>query len=921
MSRKHLALYTALLLLLALATYVYYRRTLAAAPFDPYALVPDDAVLVLSTHDHPALLRHLQETELWDNLTAVRYFQQAAGHLALADSLAGGNARRRNGLLGLLGHKLVISSLHVTGPGEFDVLYQIPLSRVSEYRQVRSLLETLGRDPRYRLSTRDYEDQELTVLTEQRSEFSLTVLNYRNHLLISANSGLVEAVVRRLAHSEAPTVLAAFSSTDLLKLRGVDATLLVNYRRLPQFLDVLFRPDVHGQFDQLTGLVSQGLLGVKLVGSRVQLQGFSNPETVAGTLQQRLREQPAQPLLQCAGLLSTRTALLLHLAASPARTWPRIGRPLVDSSGYSGALDSLRATFGGEMAVGYVAAATAGSRPGRLAFVRCPAPARTAAWLARLRRLDGSSPAFTRVGPYEVHPVGFPEATVLGPLLAPAQPQAVEVRSGAGALVGNYLVLADEQTLSGYLADVVAGRTWAQSPSQVSFLQETLPRARLSIFVDTRNSWNALLGVLTEERRAGLLRNEALFKRFPQMALQLVPADNEAAPDAQYYTQLLLRRPDLGPALAQPGGAAANGRVLAFQHALVGTPALLPVVGTRIPAVVVQDSANTLHFVSADNAVLWSDTLAGPAVSVALLPAGGGVPGGLLLGAGHRLHLLANDGREVLPFPLNLPDTVRIAAVLAATSPSAPARLLAVTAGNDLVLLDAKGRLFAGWQPKQLDFPLAGQPAVLSVSGRDVVLVPLQNGYVYAYDAQGSLLPGFPLSVGARLAGDVLVQAGSTLSRTHLTLVNQHGELVVFTLSGDILSRRRVATWSRTARFRLVPDHRGRTFVVTRDDQNQLDVYLPGQPAPLLTQRFVTSGEKPVQFFDFNNGHRLVAITETGPGQVYLYDASGQLLGGAALPSTAPGVGASYDATTDTYQFVRVVGRELRRTELKVTQP
>ena len=90
MSRKLLALLTALLLLLSLATYIYYRRTLAQLPVDPYALVPDDAVFVLSTHDHPALVRHLQETDLWDNLTAVRYFQQAAGHLSLADSLAGG---------------------------------------------------------------------------------------------------------------------------------------------------------------------------------------------------------------------------------------------------------------------------------------------------------------------------------------------------------------------------------------------------------------------------------------------------------------------------------------------------------------------------------------------------------------------------------------------------------------------------------------------------------------------------------------------------------------------------------------------------------------------------------------------------------------------------------------------------------------
>ena len=920
MSRKLLALLTALLLLLSLATYIYYRRTLALVLVDPYALVPDDAVFVLSTHDHPALVRHLQETELWDNLTAVRYFQQAAGHLALADSLAGGNARRRNALLNLLGHKLVITSVHVTGPGKFDVLYQVPLNQVSEYRQVRGLLEILGRDPRYRLTTRLYEGQELNVLTEQRTEHSLTMLNYRNHLLLSTNADLIEAVVRRLAHPDAPTVQAAFSATDLLRVPGTDATLLVNYRRLPLFLDVLFRPDAHGAVDQLTGLVSQGLLSVRLEGRRAQLPGFSTPETARGTLQLRVRGQPAQAL-SMSSVLSTRTALLMHLAANPVRTWPTRHLPGPDSLGRQAALDSLRATLGGEMAVAYLMAATPGSRPGRLALVHSTAPARTAQWLARLRRIDGSSPAFTKVGGYEIHPVSFAEPDVLGPLLAPGQPRQAEatVIAPASALVDSYLVLADEQTLNGYLADVVAGQTWARTPAQVSFLRETLPRARLSIFIDTRNSWNALLGVLTEERRAGLLRNEGLFKRFPQMAFQLVPAENEAAPDAQYFTQLLLRHPNPGPATAQAGGAAANGRVLSFRHRLLGVPTLLPALGTRVPAVVVQDSAYALHYVSAENTVLWSDTLGGPAVGLSLLPAGGGMPGGLLLGAGARLHLLAADGRPVLPFPLHLPDTVHVADLLASpVGDDKPARLLAATAGQALLLLDVRGHLFGGWQPKRLDFPLAGRPALLNVNGRDVVVAPLQNGYVYAYDGAGNLLPGFPLSVGARLTGDIFAQVGSTLSRTHLTVVNHHGELVTFTLGGDVLSRRRVATWSRTALFRLVPDPRGRSYAITREDGNQLDLYLPTLNDPLLTQRFVTSGKRVVQWFDFGAGRHLAAITETAPGQVFLYDSRGWLLGGEALPSTGAGVGLNYDATTDNYQLVRIVGRELRRTELKL---
>ena len=940
MSRKLLALLVAAMLLLTLATYVYYRRTLAAVPVDAYALVPDDAVFVLSTHNHPALVRHLEETQLWDNLTAVRYFQQAAGHVALADSLAGG--RRQGGLLAFLGRKLVVTSMHVTGRHEFDVLYQVPLARVSEYRQARAVLEALGRDARYRLSRRDYEGHELTVLTERGSELSITVLNYRNHIIISANPALVEAVVRRTQHPDAPTVLAPFRDTDLLKLRDIDASLLVNYRRLPGFLDVLLQEGTHGEIDLLAGLASEGLLGLRLAGSRTEMVGFSNPETARGSLHRHVVGQPAQPVA-LAPLLSLRTALVLHLAAAPARAWPLnapapalaalppASSPPANSPAPAAppavlttpaALDSLQRSLGPEMALVYVAAPTAGSRPGRLAFVRCPRPARTARWLGELRRLAGASPAFTRVGPYEVRPIAFDEAAVLGPLLSPAAPD-LRLSNASGrevsTLVDNYLVLSDNKTLTTYLTDLAAGHTWGKTPSQVAFLEQTLPRARLSVFVDTRNSWNALLGALTEERRAGLLRNETLFMRFPQLALQLAPDASEAVPGTQYYTQLLLWHPDQN--LAANPEVAATGSRLAFVRGLAGQPTLLPAAGTRVPAVVVQDSAGVLHFVSAENTLVWSDSLGAPAVGVQLLPAapaGGSAPLALLLGAGNRLHLLGADGREQVPYPFIFPDSVRLGSLQAAPDPNgAPPRLLSVSGGNTLRLLDARGRQYPGWQPKVLDVPLAGEPALISLRSRDVVVVPLQNGYVYAYDQRGDRLPGFPLSMGARLGGGLLAEPGATLGSTRVTLVNQHGELITFSLSGDISRRRRLSTWSRTARFRLVPDQRHASFVVVREEEGRLDVFSPRGGPALLSKTFLTSGPKPVQLFDFGRGHRVLAITEPGPGQVYLFDGQGQALGNEPLPSTGTGVGLSFDGNSGTYQLVRLLGRELRRTDFK----
>ncbi len=935
MSRKLLALLVAALLLLSLATYVYYRRTLASVPIDPYALVPDDAVLVLATRDHPALVRHLQEAGVWDNISGVRYFQQVAGQLALADSLdTGGNpspaTRQRRGLLSLLGRKLVLTSLHITGPGQVDVLYQIPLATVREYRQARGLLETLGRDARYTLSTRDYEGYELQELTANEGGGRLTVLNYRNHLLLSTHAPLVEAAVQRLRlPDDAPTVRAGFGNTDLLRLRDVDATLLLNFRRLPGLLDVLFRPGTHAQLDQAATLAREAFLGLKIEPGQLLLTGLANPETAARSWHQQLRGQPAQPLRTLADVLTLRTALVLAVAGPLAGAPAPIVRADSASQRGAAALDSLRASLGPSLALAYLAAPAPAVAPARLVLARCAAPARAALWLARLRRLNGVSPAFMRMGAFNVYGAGF-TAEQLAPALLPA------VSAGPGAalsaaLVRDYLVLGEPAALQAYLADVAAGQTWSRSAAQVALLQQTLPQARLTVLADTRQAWNALLGYLAEERRAGLLRNESLLKHFPQVAWQLFPPDAAAEgdpaasadPSSQYYAQLVLRRPGQG-ATASAEAAAGSAR---FRSSLVGQPLLLPATPDDLTPAVVADSLGVLRVLnSRENVALWADTLPGPVVA-------GGAPrlvrGRLLLATAHRLHWLSPaDGQQAPGFPLNLPDSVTIAAVATSPAPRPTPHLLLATTADELLLLDASGRQFAGW-PRRLEAPLASPPLLLTVGGRDVVVAALRNGYVYAFTQAGERYPGFPVSAGAQLSGPLLAQPAATLARSVLRLVNQHGELLTLTLSGDITNRRRVATWSRTATFTLVPEANGRpgAFVVVREDGGRLDVYnaAAAATAPLLSRQLLTSGPKPVQWFDFGAGRQVLALTEPGPAQVSLFDGQGRPLGGAGRapvapwPSTGTGIALRYDAARRRYLLVRVLDHELRRDE--VAQP
>ncbi|TGE28902.1 ligand-binding sensor domain-containing protein [Hymenobacter metallicola] len=910
MSQKLLVFLIGLLLVSALGSYVYYRRAVASVPVDPWALVPDDAVFVAATRDHATLVRHLKETQLWDNLTAVRYFQQVEEHVVLVDSIISS----RNAVLRFLGTKKVLTSIHVTGARTFDVLFQVPIGSVREYRQVRTLVDGLRRDGRYQVSARDYQGEQLTDIRERATDEGITFFNYRNHLVMSANAALVEAVVQRLQHPNVPSVAADFQSTDFLQLKDVDATLLINYRRLPRFLSVFFRDQAEPGVAAVTSLARNGQLEMKLAGNKVVFNGFANPETTRDALHRRLRQQPAQRL-RMADVLSLRTAVLVHLGLGQAQVL-RPARPLAtDSLSQQAAplLDSLAAGLSEEVALCYLATPSARIRPAKLALAYCQNPVKTATFLGQLRRLSGASPAFERVGPYQIYETGLPElpARLLGSMFTDFGPAAV-------AQVGNYVVFGpDAAALRLWLTDVVAGEVWSRSPTQVAFLQETQPLARMRVLIDTRNSWNVLLRALVEERRAGLLRNETLFQRFPQIALQFVPSANEAEPDAQYFTQLVLRHPAIGPAVAKPQSASGTGGALAFKTPLTSAPTLVPVTGARVPGVLVQDAQQVLHYVTPDNVVAWSDSLPGPLVSpirrIALDNSNG-----YLFATASQVHFLDERSRELPNFPLNLPDSVQATSLVVSpvNGRTAP-RLLVGGGGSNLFLYDTNGRAFAGWQPKRMEFGLAAPPHYLVVDGRDVIVVLLENGYIYAYDEQGSVYPGFPISVGARLHSGAFVESGASLRRSRLTVVTQHGERVSFNLSGDIVTRSRVATWSRSSVFQLIPDQAQGSYIVAREEGGRVSLFEP-TGRQLLAQSFVTSSPKPVQFLNFGPARRAYVLTEPGPHKAYIYDTQGRLVGGQPFDSSTGTVGIDYDAGTDTYHLYRVIGNELRRTALKM---
>ncbi len=223
-----------------------------------------------------------------------------------------------------------------------------------------------------------------------------------------------------------------------------------------------------------------------------------------------------------------------------------------------------------------------------------------------------------------------------------------------------------------------------------------------------------------------------------------------------------------------------------------------------------------------------------------------------------------------------------------------------------------------GWQPRRMDYRLAAAPQHLRVAGTDVIVVALTNGYIYALNKSGEALRGFPVSLRAPLTSDVFISPGSDLRETKITAVTRYGEVVVLNLQGRTISREQLPRPSKSAMFELVPDRTGKSFIIVRQEQGRVTIY-DQDLKEQFEKRYVTSSPKIVQFFNFGGGKNIYAITETGPQETDLYDATGSLIGGKALDSSQP-VTIYYNETENSYTLFKVYRRQLQKLSFRLKE-
>lgn len=905
MLKRILLYFLGFVVLASLAYYGYSRWQDSREKVDLWALVPDDVTFVVETNNHAGLVAHLKETELWNSLAVLPFAQRFQENIAWLDSISPGNERLER----FLDEKNILTSIHVVDKSDVEVVYYVPVNSVGEHRFVRTLTENISRSAIFEEKSRKYLGEVLTDVTNTRNGSSFTYFSYHNNVIVSPSPVLVETIVRRISRGSLTSIAGAFKKANYLDQPDVYANVFINYRNLPDVLGLILEADLMPEVEYLSSLCQSGMLELKLEHDKIFLNGFSNPERLKGSLHSNLKPQKPQPL-GVKAYLPARTAVLLNFGLEEVARLRAQTKSAQPGTAHAAITDSLAHTFSDEVALAYLETYNMNTPPGKVALAHIGKPALAAKLLGRLAQqvAAGKAKPYTEAyGSYDIRLLNVPElpAQLFGRLFTGfAQSYVVQVD-------GYLLFSPDMATLRSLLDDISAENVWGKSVVQKAFLEETLQEANFSLYLNTVNAWYILNRYVLDNNREDLLQNASLIKRFNQISLQFSKVDS------QYYTSFVFRRQNRGKVVED---VFSTELAMKFDKRLDTRPFPIQNAVDRTPEVLVQDSANVLYNITAGDKRGWTDSV-GASVQgdIKQIEAGPDKKLRYLYATASRIHAVDNQGQELENFPFNVGDSLHIQHLAVYDyEKDGNYRLLVDDYAGNLYMYDMRGTAIPGWQPRRMDDRLAAEPQHIRVAGHDVLLVLLENGYVYALNHDGETYPGFPFSVKSPLTSGAIIKAGADLRRTEVTVITKYGSLVVFNLQGRVLRREQLPRPSKRAMFALVPEESsaGHSFILVRQDQGKVAIFNEDKDQ-VFEKHYVTSAPKIVQYYHFGGDNRVYAITETGPQKTYLYDEKGNLIGGRPLESSQP-VTIYYNEATHSYTLYKVYKHELKKINFKI---
>lgn len=856
-----------------------------------WSLIPENAVLALEVPNAANLWQKADEMSIWKNLNETAYFQKVGQHTALLDSLL----RQGIDIEQYLQNKEIVMSMHIIAKGDLDYIFFVPATE-GENNFAAQVIKALDERKHFSFDKREYQGVTIQEVTQNAHTFSY--IFHKNYFIGSFTPFLVEDVIRNISGANKRNFLTINQSAfEFEKIKEGQGNLYINFDLLSNLVNMFANTSPIHQKTNVLSLFSPTLSASWMLEDQsLTLNGIASADNLkdyAHFLSIFQAQRPSE-LGNLLNFIPKRTALFYRLSfddnnklyESIRNYWAKNDSLLYLAS------DSLENEYNfegkdfyqelkGEIAITTLESLD-NSEVDKLMFVKIKNPAEV---LSRMNRLSTSaigvkqdSVIYENYGKLKIVQINIPQlpAKLFG-----------QIFNGFPysyfTIFNDYLVIGNSfKAIRNLLNDINNEQVWAKLDKQKKVLGVLNKEANFTMIINNLRCWNILKTNLGNSWQEVAERHKRHLLRFEFFTYQVNLQSNIFKSTANFIHRKLnftKKGVQHTPVLISK---------VSLDNSLISKPFSVRNHVDKSREILVQDSKNTIHLLSAQGKKLWSLPMGAKILpEVQQVDMLGNDKLQYLISTPKKVYVIDRLGRILNNFPIEYGFEHPLEHIGIIDYDKTKAYRFGVSdmQGN-VYLFSKEGKILSGWSPRRLLYPLAMPPLHVRVGTQDCIIGIQGNGVINLFKRTGEMFAGFPMSFdNTNIFSSVYVQYGTLLSNTLIILLSSKGDLIKVNLLGQVVGRESFARDETETYYHLCIDEiDGQDWVIARQSNDILSI-LAKDGKILFEKSYTSASAKTVQYFNFGTSVEIFAITDKEARKTYLYYANGDMIGEKPLDS------------------------------------
>ncbi|MEM6641995.1 MAG: hypothetical protein AAF616_03365 [Bacteroidota bacterium] len=878
-----------LVLLLACIGYLIYSKWVKDSNLSAWSFIPADAAAVFELE----LLKDYQTVSgypIWKNLGKTPGISSIDHSISFLDSING-----KGGFSTIFKDAPTLISIHKTASEGFDFLFVLDVQNISQNTFVGA---TLGRLKKagYKFKSRNYKGYKISEVSNGQEIFAS--IFYKNYFLASFTPYLLEDAIRTIDGEQ-----ASFDQQQANGLETEQAGVIKLHTRF-QELTLLLK----GISEEASLPFQYGKYTLNVDSTQFAASGITEP---GGSWLTTHQKAPAS--FDMVEVVPENTSHLLHIASTDLNDWKirqmdwiAVHQPLVKEI-----QDSLRKTydFRAEQVLDLI-----DEEIGILQVESGALSEERRLCILETKNIDAALDFFNELTGRIVRSRGD---TIYSETYSENEIRYLPIRNFPQTFLGdiagdfaqcfyinhrNYLIFSNNlQELKSVIASIQEEETWGKSLGVNAFLEEVNKTANLSLYVNIPRSLGLIKNGLKASWSEHLEANIGSYQRFEFAAFQF------SFLDGSYFSNFTFSQPDQASTTASTVSPEAG---LQFASKLLSKPYLLKTHAYRGFDILLQDSTNAIYYLDPEQNTLWTAELEARIVSQ-VYPIDFYKNGKIqyAFATTGQVHIWDRTGQSIPGYPKQLDSGPIMHFGVIDYDLSRNYRFAVTDDSGKTFLTDKELNPLEGWNPKTFKREAIQPLAHQRLGRRDIMLSIQEDGIINMTNRRAENMPGFPFDTGHDLSNGYFLKASNGLSNSTVTVLSESGELVEISLEGNVIQKNQLLKTSANARFRLIQDVKGKSFLIARKQENQYDI-LDDTGNLLFTKNYFTENELIIQYYQFGAGRDLIVFTDPTSQALYIYNKTGALLTGNPLKS-AHEVSILYSTVNREFKVYTTTGSNL----------